>query len=106
MNLASTSVAPAPTAIMFRVASCKPTLSHHLFRGCNWEGRQTTEEMWGRLCRNAWKISSSGGEGEILLQPFLLSSCDPYTSVIIRCVWTAYKRIRSQATVSIVSLIR
>jgi hypothetical protein len=48
----------------------------------------------------------SGGEGGILLPPLLLSGCDAYTSVIIIFVCAGYKRIRSSATVSIVSLIR
>jgi hypothetical protein len=47
----------------------------------------------------------SGGEGGILLPPFLLSRCDPYTSAIIPCALAGYKRIRSSATVSTVSLI-
>jgi hypothetical protein len=37
---------------------------------------------------------------------FLLSDCDAYTSAIIPCPNAAYKQIRSQATVSIVSPIR
>ena len=48
--------------------------------------------------------SMADGESGILLPPFLLSSCDAYTSVIIPCLLTSYKRIRSSATVSIVSL--
>ena len=48
----------------------------------------------------------AGGEGGILLPPFLLSRCDAYTSVITRCLLEGYKGIRSSDTVSIVSLIR
>ena len=51
-------------------------------------------------------LKKSGGEGGILVPPFLLSSCDAYTSTIIPCVLVGYKQIRSSATVSIVSLIR
>ena len=37
--------------------------------------------------RRKWLgYKTSGGEGGILLPPFLLSSCDAYTSVIIPCV--------------------
>ena len=50
-----------------------------------------------------WK---SGGEGGILLPPFPAIADESYTSVIILCVLAGYKRIRSSATVSIVSLIR
>ena len=48
----------------------------------------------------------SGGEGGILSLPFLLSSCNAYTSTIVPCVYRSYKHIRSSATVSTVSPIR
>ena|SRR5271163_629295 len=48
----------------------------------------------------------NGGEGGILLPPLPASHCETYSSVIIPCVCAGYKQIRSQAGVSIVSLIR
>ncbi len=47
----------------------------------------------------------SGAEGGILLPPSPASRCDTYSSAIIPCVCAGYKRIRSQAGVSTVSLI-
>jgi hypothetical protein len=49
---------------------------------------------------------SYGGEGEIRMQPFPLSSRDPYTSAIIGCISACYKLFQLWATVSIVSPIR
>ena len=51
-------------------------------------------------------IEKTGGEGGILSPPLPASADESYTSVIIPCVLGSYKRIRSSATVSIVSLIR
>jgi len=57
--------------------------------------------------RRKWLgLRKTGGEGGILLPPFLLSACDPYTSEIIACFPEAYKNFHSWATVSIVSPIR
>ena len=47
-----------------------------------------------------------GGEGGILLPPFLLSDCDSYTFAIIGSISADYKRFQSCTGVSIVSLIR
>ena len=41
-------------------------------------------------------LKTSGGEGGILLPPFMLSTSDAYTSVIISCALASYKRIRSR----------
>jgi hypothetical protein len=51
-------------------------------------------------------FKTSGGEGGILLPPSPASQYETYSSAIIPCVCAGYKRIRSQAGVSIVSPIR
>jgi hypothetical protein len=48
---------------------------------------------------------SNGGEGGILLPPFLASYGDAYTFAIIPCVYAGYKRNLSSVPVSIVSAI-
>jgi hypothetical protein len=51
------------------------------------------------------EIVGTGGEGGILLPPLPASADEPYTSAIIPCVLAGYKRIPTQARVSIVPLI-
>jgi hypothetical protein len=53
-----------------------------------------------------YKLVRNGGESGIRLPPSGASADEHYTSAIIPCVCAGYKRIRSWATVSIVSLIR
>ena len=56
-------------------------------------------ELRARFCFDVLK-------GGILLLPFPASADESYTSAIIPCVLGGFKRIRSSATVSIVSPIR
>jgi len=55
---------------------------------------------------NLFILNKYGGESGILLPPFPASADESYTSEIMPCVLASYKRIRSSATVSTVSLIR
>ena len=41
--------------------------------------------------KNSLQFRLHGGEGGILMPPFLLSDSDPYTSAIIGCVSSNYK---------------
>jgi hypothetical protein len=44
------------------------------------------EDMWTKISCKLELTPGGGGDGGILIPPFLLSACDPYTSAIIRCV--------------------
>jgi len=79
-----------------------PKAVHSLQSGC----RARITKIWPHFADSAAGVGGELSAVGILLRPFPLSRCNPYTSAIIIRFSGAYEGFHSWATVSIVSLIR